>query len=345
MKRLFTPWQLGRFPIKNRICVPPLVMYGLGDDTGRVTERHLAHYRALARGGAGLVIQEATAVSREGRLTPDQLGIWETGQIEGLRALTEEFHEAGLPAILQLSHAGVLAAEPVVPSSGVLPGRELTAEELAAIGRQFVDAACRACQAGYDGVELHASHGYLLSVLLNPALNRRTDAYNAGDRLLLADILRGIREQTPADFLLGVRLGVFEPDLETTIENARWLETMGVDFIDTYYGCDWQHLREVPAGYPFNGSIYGAEQVKRAVKLPVFAVLGIGSGERAEAVLETTGVDMAAIGRGHLINPGWGLDVAAGRDPGRCLDCAECCWESKPEACPGKKLHEKSLVK
>ena len=348
--RLFSPWTLGRFPIANRICVPPLVMYTWGDDTGCVTERHAEHYRALAQGGAGLVLQEATAVCREGRLTPDQLGIWTDEQLPGLRRLAEVFHHAGLPAVLQLSHAGILAARPedrVAPSAydcrdggRMLHGRELTPEELHTIEAQFISAACRAHRAGYDGVELHASHGYLLSMFLNPALNRRTDGYRVQDRLLLANILRGIRTNTPPDFLVGVRLGAFEPDLETSLDNARWLEAMGVDFLDVYYGCDWEHRREAPEGYPFNASIYGAARVKQAVDLLVFAVLGIGSGARAEAVLAETGMDMTAIGRGHLVNPRWGLDVAAGQDPGRCLDCPECLWETEPERCPGRKLKE-----
>ena len=115
--KLFTPWSLCDFSIPNRICVPPLVIYSWGDDTGRVTEKHVAHYRALANGGAGLVIQEATAICPEGRLTLDQLGIWEDGQIDGLRRIAEVLHTADMPAIIQLSHAGLMGQSPPTGSA------------------------------------------------------------------------------------------------------------------------------------------------------------------------------------------------------------------------------------
>lgn len=354
-EKLFTPWSLKGFQLQNRICVPPLVIYTWSDDTGIVSEKHLAHYKDLVRGGAGLVIQEATSVCREGRITLDQLGIWEDGQMQGLKRIAEVMHSAGMPAIVQLSHAGLLGAKPeyqVSPSAyrcfgngEERSGRELTKEEIHRIEQQFIDGAKRALRSGYDGIELHASHGYLLSEFMNAGLNRRTDAYNAKDGLILRNIIEGIRAVTPPDFLLGVRLGVFEPDLDAGIQNARWLESLGVDFIDAFYGCDWEARLEQPEGYPFNSSIYGAERVKQAVSIPVFAVYQISSGEQAEAILTQTGVDMVVIGRGSLVNESWGNDVKAGRDPGHCLDCALCMWKVDPDTCPGRLLLQKSRRK
>lgn len=347
---LFTPWKLDRFSIQNRICVPPLVIYSWSDDTGRVTDKHIAHYRALTTGGAGLVIQEATCVCPEGRLTLDQLGIWEDGQKEGLSRIKDVLHEAGMPAIVQLSHAGILAKRPedrVAASdftcefAGTRSARALTIDEIHRIEQQFIDAGRRAYEIGYDGVELHASHGYLLSDFMNTTMNQRTDEYNAKDNLIMKNIITGIRRVTSPDFLIGVRLGIYEPTLDVGIANAKMLEALGVAFIDAFYGCEWTADPKTPEGYPFNASIYSAKMVKKEVSIPVFAVLDIQSGEQAEAILADTGVDMVVIGRGSLVNYSWGNDVRAGRDPGHCLHCSLCQWKVDPERCPGRKLLEK----
>ena len=352
---LFTPWTMNQFRIKNRIGVPPLVIFTWSDDSGQVTDKNVAHYRALVNGGAGLVIQEATCVCREGRLTKDQLGIWEDGQIDGLRRIVDVLHGAGMPAIVQLSHAGILAAgreNQVSPSEYRClgnredrVGRELTADEIRQIENQFIKGACRAYEAGYDGVELHASHGYLLSEFLNSRINRRTDEYKVGDRLIMRHIIEGIRKHTPADFILGVRLGAFEPGLHDGIETAKWLENQGVDFIDAFYGCDWEADLEKPEGYPFNESVYGAKRLKEAVSIPVFAVNQIRTGEQAEAILQDTGVDMVMIGRGSLVNYSWGNDVKEERNPGKCLECPVCMWKVAPEHCPGRLRLEKERAK
>ena len=351
-KRLFTSWSLKGFPIKNRIGVPPLVIYTWSDDTGHVVDKEVEHYRALVNGGAGLVMQEATSVSRAGRLTLDQLGIWEDGQIPGLRCIVDVLHSAGMPAILQLSHAGILAAG--APENQVSPsayrcfgngkdriGRKLTIPEIHEIEQQFIDAARRAAAAGYDGAELHCCHGYLLSEFLNSRMNRRTDEYHAAGRLILKRIITGIRAVTPPSFILGIRLGAFEPGLAEGVANAQWLEAQGMDFIDVYVGCDWAMDPETPKDYPFRPSIYGAKCIRQAVSIPVFAAHGIHTGPQAEAVLEDTGADLAVIGRSSLVNPSWGSDVKAGRDPGRCLECPNCMWQINPDKCPGMLLLKK----
>lgn len=153
-QKLFEAWDWHGFHFRSRICVPPLVIYTWSGENGCVTEPFLSHYRALVHGGAGLVIQQATSVSREGRLTLDQLGIWEDSQIDGLRQLVAIFHEANMPAIVQLSHAGILAAreeDRVCPSDCMVQvgghtryARALTASEIQQIERDFIDAAQRA---------------------------------------------------------------------------------------------------------------------------------------------------------------------------------------------------------
>lgn len=355
-EKLFVPWYLKKICIKNHIGIPPLVIGEWGDDTGQVTERHIEHYRALAGGGAGLVIQEATSISREGRLALTQLGIWEDGQINGLRCISEEFHHARLPAVLQLSHAGLRGIEKeywVAPSeyrymeNGVEHvGKQLTIDEIHRIEQEFIVGAERACMAGYDGIELHCCRGYLLSEFLNCRINKRTDEYQVKDRLILKHIIEGIRKCTPPDFIIGCRLGAFEPDLKEGISNAKWLETQGIDFIDVFYGSSWEEHLEKAENYPFTESVYGAKCLKQAVSVPVFATGQISTGEQAEAVLQDTKVDMAMVGRSSLVNPYWANDIKIGRNPGRCLGCSVCMWEVNPEKCPGKiQLTRKRNVK
>ncbi len=345
-QKVFEAWDWHGFTLRSRICVPPLVIYTWSGEDGCVTEPFLSHYRALVHGGAGLVIQQATSVSREGRLTLDQLGLWDDSQIDGLRQLVDIFHEAKMPAIVQLSHAGILAAreaDRVCPSDCMVQvsghtrcARELTIPEIEQIERDFIAAAQRAYRAGYDGVELHACHGYLLSEFLNAHINHRQDAYNAADRLILRHIIDGIRAVTPPDFILGIRLGAFEPSLRDGLASAQWCEAQGLDFIDAYYGCDWGAQLEKPADFPHTPAIYGAQRIKELVSIPVFACNEIRTGEQAEDILQRTGVDMIVPGRAHLVNPSWGNDIQAGRDSGTCFACPVCHWKFAPETCPGR---------
>lgn len=347
MSRLFTPWSLKGKAIKNRICVPPMVCFGWSDESGTVSERHIEHYRAIAKGGAGLIIQEATCVDPAGRLSMDQLGIWEDSQVEGLKKIVDAVHQEGVPILVQIHHAGVISEteDHACPSNYTCvhkgtekQGRALTVEEIHRIEEEFAEGAKRAWEAGYDGVEIHGCHSYLLSQFLNWRVNTRTDEYNSESMTILKNILDGIRKVTPEDFIVGIRLGAFEPMLADGIAHAKWLEQQGIDFIDVSYGFDLEAKRVKPEGYPYAEAVYGAEQIKNAVCVPVFAVYGIKNGEMAEKILEDTGVDMVDIGRGVLVNYDWADDVAAGRDPGKCLECKTCMWRVDSEKCAGKLL-------
>ena len=343
---LFEPMDFAGYRLKNRICVPPLVAYSWSDEKGHVTDKHVRHYHELVHGGAGLVRQEATCVSETGRITLDQLGIWNDSQKAGLSRIKDVFKEAGMPAIIQLSHAGYLSK---VPEDRVGPvdcefslngeqfgGRALETDEIHTIERQFIDAAERAYDTGYDGVELHACHGYLLSQFMNRRVNTRKDEYCASDNLMISNIIEGIRRTTSPDFMIGVRLGVFEPDLETGLKNAVWLESKGIAYIDAYYGCDWYSEPQAPEGFGHASCSYAAGKVKEVVSIPVFSGYGIRTGEQAEAVLRDTGIDMIVAGRAHLVNESWGRYVHDGLDPGTCFECAVCRWKVDPETCPGR---------
>ena len=347
MRQLFQPLTIHNLTLKNRISVPPMVVYHWADDTGTVTDRQTEHYREMAKGGAGLIIQEGTCVERTGRLTDTQLGIWEDGHIEGLKRITDAVHQYHTPIFVQLHHAGVFGfmEDTVCPSdiTCTVKGKEkqaraLTIEELHRIQHSFVTAAERAVKAGYDGVEIHACHNYLISQFYNTLVNRRTDVYGKQPSLFALEIIGEIRRRVPESFVIGVRLGAFEPTLADSIAHAVELEENGVDFLDISYGFEQRSYPEKPENYPFSDRIYAAQEIRKRVSIPVFAVGGIASAEQAEEILQKTGVDMVDIGRGTLVNPNWAIDAKSGRDVGTCLYCKTCMWRVNSDKCPGRKL-------
>ncbi len=351
MSNLFTSWNLKGLEIKNRICVPPMVCFGWSDDAGYVSEKHVNHYREMAKGGYGLIIQEATCINRQGRLSGNQLGIWDDAQIPGLKKIVDAVHESGTPIFVQIHHAGVISSEEdrVCPSEYTVAhkniekhARELTVDEIHVLEEEYIQAVRRAYEAGYDGVELHGCHSYLLSQFMNRRVNKRTDEYNADDMLIVKNILEGIRNVVPEEFVVGIRLGAFEPTIEDGIAHAKWLEEHGIDFIDVSYGFSQDADEIKPEDYPFAKAIYGGKRIKEAVSVPVFAVYGIQNGAMAEAALEDTKADMIDIGRGVLVNYQWANDVKEGKDPGKCLYCAKCIWRAQTEVCAGKVLMQKN---
>lgn len=345
-KQLSDPFFIRNTKIRNRICVPPMVVYNWSDGSGYVDDKHVEHYRRLARGGAGLIIQEATCVTEEGKLAQTQLGIWEDGQIEGLRRITDAVHAEECPIFVQIHHAGIvgIAQHALCPSAYVLgdkTGVEMSVEQIHDMQQAFISAARRAYQAGYDGVELHGCHRYLMCQFLNARVNTRTDTYGAHPEQFVLEILDGIRKIVPEDFVVGIRLGAFEPTLQDGIRHAKILEEHGIDFLDISYGFAEEQEAEKPADFPYKDIIYAAGEIKKQVSIPVFAVNGIRVPEDARGALELTQVDMIDVGRSSLANPEWAADALAGRKTDKCVDCSVCQWRINPDRCAGRLLHEK----
>ena len=345
VKGLFDPVTTGSVTARNRICIPPMVLYGHGDDSGQVTEAHLRHYEALARGGAGLIIQEATCVTKAGRLSRDQLGLWSEEQVPGLRNLTERVHRQGTPIFVQLHHAGVVGVGPerLCPDDyvfqskeGPLTGQKMTAAQIAEVRDAFIAAGRRAWEAGYDGVELHGCHSYLLCQFLNRRVNRREDRYGERPEELLLEIIAGIREKTSPDFVIGVRLGGFEPTLADALEHARALEQGGAQFFDVSYGFAGEMDKTAPGDPSLPDTVRAADAIAGAVRVPVFAVGSIRLPRDGERVLAETRVQMVDVGRSALVDPAWPKKAAAGIPPGKCLDCKVCQWRIDPSRCPGR---------
>lgn len=345
MRNLFTELSIGKIKIKNRICVPPMVV-GFAED-GYVTNENVERYKALAKGGAGLVIQEATCVTESGKLSKKQLGIWKDDQIEGLKKIVKAVHEENSKIFIQIHHAGVvgIAKAPICPSPykyNNITGHEMTIEEIKEIQKDFIEASRRAYLAGYDGIELHGCHGYLICQFLDKKVNTRADEYGIHPEKFVVEIIEGIRKVTPEDFVLGIRLGGFEPTIEAGIKNAKLLEKSGIDFLDISYGFFNELEMHVSEEYKYSNAVYAAEKIKEVVKVPVFAVDKINSAELAEEILENAKVDMVDIGRGMLINPNWANAAKEGKDTGKCLNCAKCKWYGLSKVCAGKVLYERN---
>ena len=349
MKKLQDTLVLRHRTIRNRICVPPMVTFIYNREDGSVTDECVAHYQAIAAGKPGLLILEAVCVNPDGRLHATQIGIWDDSQIPGLARIAAAAHAEAVPIVAQIHHSGVvgIAAAPVCPSAYVLKkedgttvvGTELSPDALSALQQDFIQAGRRAYEAGFDGVELHGCHAYLLSQFLNRRVNTRIDAYGADVTLFVTEIMQAIREATSDAFLIGIRLGAYEPTLEDGIRNARALEDAGIDFLDISYGFFAESEPWKPDDFPFADIIHAAGEIRKAVSVPVFAVNGIRTPDDAQGVLDQTDVDMVDIGRSVLVDPDWPKTALAGGQPGTCLTCRRCTFIFGN--CPGRKLRQR----
>ncbi len=324
---LGTPLRIRNATAKNRIVLPPMVVNGLHPDN-EVTDATLAHYGAFADGGAGVLIQEATCVSPDGKLSDQQLGLWADGQVEGARRLVERCRPSGALLFVQIHHVR-FEHEP----------------ETAVVERirdDFSAAAVRAEHAGYDGVELHGAHGYLLNAFMNPRRNRRTDRY--GDPMrLVTEVYEAVRAATGPGFIVGIRVGVDNPDMATGLAQCRALEALGVDFLDISAGMTEldDATLPVPCDFPFSALAWRGCEVKKHVKVPVMAVGGLNAPSLAAKLVEGGFADFAAIGRGQLVDPAWAAKTLAGLPVDACLDCNACKWFNSHTKCPGRLAADK----
>lgn len=339
MTALFTPFTLKSVTLRNRIAVPPMCQYSA--ENGYTTDWHQHHYAGLARGGAGLVIVEATGVLPEGRITPGCTGLWEDGQIEGLSKIATSIKAAGAVPGIQIAHAGRKASanrpwegddhipaedprswQPIAPSA-IAYGHhlnrtptEMSLEDIARVQDAFVAAARRALQAGFEWLELHFAHGYLAQSFFSAHSNHRTDAYGGdyqGRSKFLRDTLAAVRKVWPEHLPLTARFGVIEYDgkdeatLAESIRLVKDLKALGLDMLNVSVGFTIAET-QIPWGTPFLAPI--AERVGREAGLPVAASWGIDNPVTANQVVEDGQMDLVMVGRAHLANPHWPYTVA-----------------------------------
>lgn len=348
MSALFQPYSLKDVTLRNRIAIPPMCQYMAED--GLVNDWHHVHYAGLARGGAGLVVVEATAVSPEGRISPACLGLWNDAQAQAFVPVVQTIKAAGCVPGIQIAHAGrkanaerpwegdnhIAADDPrawetIAPSAIAfghhLPRtpREMTLEDIARVRQDFVDAARRALAAGFEWIELHFAHGYLAQSFFSEHSNQRTDAYGGSfdnrSRFLL-ETLAAVREVWPEHLPLTARFGVIEYDgrdeqtLNESIELARRFKQHGLDLLSVSVGFTIAETN-IPWGPAFLGDI--AKRVRDEAGLPVTSAWGFGVPELAEQAVKAQQLDLVSVGRAHLADPHWpyfaakalGVDKAA----------------------------------
>lgn len=335
MKKIFDAITVGNVEIKNRVVVPPMVCFGYSDENALVTQANLDHYEALAQGGAGLIIVEATCVTPSGRLSLNQLGLWSDTQIQGMKNIVEICHKHGAKVLVQLHHAG--RARHKALNEILFDLNTLDSEAINEIREAYVSAGKRAEAAGFDGVELHGAHGYLLSQWASAEVNQREDLYGGSleNRMRLAgEILEEIQETCKDLKIIGYRMGGNEPELEDGIEIAKQLEKMGVNLLHVSAGIGGGQLPEVPENFPGNWIVYMAGAIKREVSMPVIAVNSIRKIEDAEKLIEEGLVDFVALGRPHLVDANWTKKIQSGIDPISCLNCKPCKWFKNGKDCP-----------
>jgi 2,4-dienoyl-CoA reductase-like NADH-dependent reductase (Old Yellow Enzyme family) len=335
MPNLFSELSVKDVRLKNRIGVSPMCQYSATD--GFANEWHSSHLGSLAIGGAGLVIAEATAVSPEGRITPNDTGLWKDDQIDAFRPVTRFIESQGAVPGIQLAHAdrkansnrpwegddhlplGHPEAWETIGPSPIALGvnlwrvpREMTGADIERVRGDFASAAHRAFEAGFKWLELHFAHGYLGQSFFSPLANHRTDEYGGSfenrARFLL-ETVAAIREVWPERLPLTIRLGVIdfvagEQPMEESIELVRRMKAAGMDLVDVTMGFNTPDVSGVPwAEHGFLIPI--AERIRREVGIPAATSWNISDARKSDQYVRDEQVDLILLGKALLENPHW----------------------------------------
>lgn len=339
MASLFDPFTLKDVTLRNRIAVSPMCQYSAND--GVINDWHHVHLGGLARGGSGLVIVEATAVSPEGRITPGCAGLWNDEQAKAFAPVVQTIKDAGAVPGIQIGHAGRKASanrpwegddhiadddprgwETIAPSAIAYGGglskvpRAMTKADIERVKQAFVDSAKRALSAGFEWLELHFAHGYLAQSFLSEHSNTRTDDYGGSfenrSRFLI-ETVQAVRAVWPDNLPLTARLGVIEYDgqdektLSEAIELVKQLKANGLDFIDVSMGFSLGKTN-IPWGPAFLGSV--AERVRRETGLPASTSWYISTPQEADGLIRDEKVDLVMLARPLLTDPHWPFRAA-----------------------------------
>ena len=328
---MFTPFTLRELTIPNRIVVSPMCMYSADDLDGTPTDFHVVHLGSRAVGGAGLVFTEMTQISPEGRISPGDAGIWDDRHIEPWKRVVDFVHGRSDARIgMQLGHAGRKGCKPrtwerdrtltddekwemVAPSAIPFgPGddtpRAMNQADIAKVIDDFVSAAERAQAAGFDIIELHCAHGYLLSTFLSPLSNHRTDAYGGsiGNRMRLPlEVFRAVRAVWPEEKPISARISAVDwveggNEIEDAVEIARLFREAGLDILDVSSGNVTHVRRPVTPGLfqtPFS------ERIRRETGIPTMTVGNIATPEQCNDIIAQGRADLCCIAKGHLYDP------------------------------------------
>jgi len=322
MAKLFECTKIKDMELKNRIVMPPMCMYST-DDSGYTNDWHYIHYATRAIGGVGLIIVEATAVEKRGRITDRDLGIWDDSHVEGLSRIVDLCKKHGAKIAIQLGHAGrkceVKSEDIIAPSSIAFNEeykvpKEMSKEDIKTVIKAFKEGAKRALLAGFDAIEIHAAHGYLINQFLSPLTNKRTDEYGGSlenRARLLKEIIEEVRKVWPESKPLIIRVSAEDyvkegNHPEDLAEIINLVKEKGVDLVDVSSGAVVPAEIKAYPGY----QIKFAEIIKNRTGLPVIAGGLISEAEMAEEILSNNRADLVFWGRELLRNPYWPLQAA-----------------------------------
>ncbi|GGH79398.1 NADPH2 dehydrogenase [Pullulanibacillus pueri] len=318
-KALFSPFTLKNVTFKNRIVMSPMCMYSCSDQDGKVNHWHLTHYTSRAVGQVGLIIVESTAVTPQGRISPQDLGIWDDVHIEGLKKLVDLNHEHGSKIGIQLGHAGRKAnlEETIIAPSAIAfdqmkTPEEMTTKQIKDTITAFKDAARRAKEAGFDVIELHGAHGYLLHQFLSPIANHRTDEYG-GERdnryRMLSEVIDAVKSVWDGPLFVRVSANDYLENGLTPDDHvyfAKKMKAQGVDLIDTSSGAIAPAKIDAFPGY----QVPYAEKIRKEAGIPTGAVGLILNATQAEEILKNDRADLVFLARELLRDPYWPYHAA-----------------------------------
>jgi NADPH2 dehydrogenase len=321
MHHLLKPLQVGNLALANRLVMPPMATSKANPD-GKVSQPILDYYAQKSAGGyIPLIIVEHSFIKSEGKARENQLSVSDDGVVEGLRELAAVIHHDGSKGIIQMNHAGSAASEDIIgttpvgpsivanPQKGGIP-RELTGEEIADIVEAFYKAACRVKAAGFDGVEIHSAHGYLLNQFLSPLTNQRTDEYGGDlhNRIRIhLQVIAAVRSAMGKNFPVLLRLGASDyTEGGTTIEDSQIaaleFEKAGVDILDISGGFSGYSVPGL-AGQGYFAPL--SEAIKKVVSIPVILTGGITEAQAAETLLAEGKADLIGVGRAIFNDSSW----------------------------------------
>jgi len=346
--KLFSKAKIGTLKLKNRLVMPPMVR-NYADSSGKATDRYVEHVNRIAFGGVGLMVLEASFISPEGRGFVNELGIHSETCIPGLKKLVKVAHDHDAAIAIQLYHAGrqtssrVTGKKPVAPSAIACPVMQekphaLTLKEIKSIVKAFGKAAGRAKAAGFDAVEVHGAHGYLIQQFLSPFSNTRTDSYGGSfeNRMrFLLEVMESVQENVGPEFPVIVRISGEEMvegglTIKDMSQAAELLEAAGADALHISSGnyASYAEGHLIPPMAIKDGvNIPLAKAIKKKVKIPVIAVAKIRTPELAEKTLKDGSADFIAIGRSLLADPDWPKLAKAGKakEINPCIACNQGC--------------------
>lgn len=322
MAKLQEPLTIRGNTIKNRIVMEPMVTFSFHGDNGSFFgNQHVEHYTARAKGGAGLIFIQATAVFGAASSTQK----WSEDNIRVLKQIADHCHQHGAVVMMQLA-------------CGDLDINALTTSEIHSMQQDMTQAAVTACALGFDGAEFHFAHGYTLCKFLDASYNQRTDGYGgtvdnrAG---ILLEILPEIRKKTHGNYILSVRMGEYQPECRDGIAAAKVFEKAGIDILNISFGMK-RPTQPVPEGFLCSSVTYSGCEIKKEVGIPVIAVNEIRTEEQVRFLIENEYVDLAGIGKGMLTDPEFANHVLRSEPVNMCRSCKNCFWFTDHTKCPAR---------